>query len=154
AEIAFRLAGSRMIGVYALSQACVLATFWTVFVLGRTLLGAQHAALAVLLMAGVMAFTVPTPDFGPVVLTMPIWAMMLLHYWRAVTGGHRGYWIALGVEATLLLFTTYAALLFIAMLALFTVANRYARTALRSADPWIAAVAIAFVTVPHLAWLE
>jgi len=153
AEIAFRLAGGRMIGVYALSQVCVVATYWIVFMLSRALVGAQHAALAVLLMAGIMAFTVPTPDFGPVTLTMPLWALMLLHYWRAVTEGHRGYWVALAIEAALLLFTTYAALLYIAMLALFTATNSYARRALRAPDPWIAGVAVAFVTIPHLVWM-
>jgi Dolichyl-phosphate-mannose-protein mannosyltransferase len=153
AEAAFRLTGGGIIGVYALSQVCVVATYWAVFALGRAIAGAQHAALAVLLMVGIAAFTVPTPDFGPVNLTMLLWALMLLHYWQAVTGGARSYWIALAVEAALLLITSYAALLFIGMLALFTGANRYARGALRSPDPWIAGAAVFFVSVMHLVWL-
>ena len=68
------------------------------FELGRAIVGAQHAALAVLLMVGVTAFTVPTPDFGPVILTMPLWAVILLHYWRAVGEHRRGYWLALALE--------------------------------------------------------
>src|SRR5262245_16687754 len=102
AEIAYRLAGLHMIGVYVLAQTCVFATYWTVFVLGRALVGAQHAALAVLLMPGMFALTIPTPEFGPVVLTLPLWALMLLHYWRAVREGRRAYWIALAVDAALL----------------------------------------------------
>ena len=69
ADLAFEVAG--LFGVYALSQVCVVVTYWAVFALGRSIVGAQHAAMAVLLMVGVSAFTVPTPDFGPVVLTMP-----------------------------------------------------------------------------------
>src|SRR3989440_7931795 len=103
AEVAFELAGGNLIGVYLLSQACVIATYWAVFALGRAIVGAQHAALAVLLMVGVAAFTVPTPEFGPVILTMPLWAIVLLHYWRAVGEGRRGYWLPLAVAVGLLL---------------------------------------------------
>src|SRR5581483_11226765 len=91
AELAFDLAGRSLLGVYLLSQACVVATYWAVFTLGSAIVGAQHAALAVLLMVGIAAFTVPTPDFGPVILTMPLWAIILLHYWRAVGEGQRAY---------------------------------------------------------------
>jgi hypothetical protein len=153
AELAFRLAGGQMFGVYVLAQVCVVATYWTVFVLGRTIVGAQHAALAVLLMVGIFAFTVPTPEFGPAVLTMPLWAVTLLTYWRAVADDRRKYWIAFAIECVLLLLTTYAALLLIGVLVLFTGANKQAREMLRFPDPWIASVAVAFVTIPHLVWV-
>ncbi|HJY17341.1 MAG TPA: glycosyltransferase family 39 protein, partial [Xanthobacteraceae bacterium] len=71
AEIAFRLAG--LPGVYALSQICLIATYWCVFALGRAIVGETHAALAVLLMAGVSVFTLPTPNFGPSMLAMALW---------------------------------------------------------------------------------
>ena len=97
AALAFDLAGRSLVGVYLLSQACVVVTYWAVFTLGSAIVGAQHAALAVLLMVGVAAFTVPTPDFGPVILTMPLWAIILLHYWRAVGEGKRAYWLPLEI---------------------------------------------------------
>src|SRR5262249_49330711 len=98
AEIAFDLTGHSLIGVYLLSQACVVVTYWAVFALARSIIGAQHAALAVLLMVGVAAFTLPTPDFGPVMLTMPLWAVILLHYWRAGGELRRAPWLPLGLE--------------------------------------------------------
>ena len=153
AELAFKLAGGQMIGVYVLAQICVVSTYWTVFVLGRMIVGAQHAALAVLLMAGIFAFTVPTPEFGPVILTMPLWAVTLLTYWRAVADDQRKYWIAFAIECALLLLTTYGALVFILALALFTGANRRGHEMLRFPDPWIASVAVVFVIIPHLVWL-
>jgi len=151
AEIAFALAG--MFGVYVLSQACVVATYWAVFALGRSIVGAQHAALAVLLMVGVAAFTVPTPDFGPVILTMPLWAIILLHYWRAVGEGRRAYWLLLAIEIGLLLLTTYVGLILVGLLVLFTLVNARARAALNSYDPLIAAVVAGIVMGPHLIWV-
>ena len=85
AEIAFRLAG--LFGVYVLAQICVVTTYWCVFALGSAIVGPAHAALAVLLMVGISLFTVPTPDFGPAILAMALWAVVLLHYWRAVGRG-------------------------------------------------------------------
>ena len=87
-EIAFRLAGA--FGLYALAQACIVVAYWAVFTLGRAIVGTRHAVLGVLLMVGIAAFTVPSPDFGPAVLAAPLWALALLHYWRAVGDGQRG----------------------------------------------------------------
>ena len=154
AEGAYMLAGNSLFGVYLLSQVCVVVTYWAVFALGRSIVGAQHAALAVLLMVGISAFTVPTPDFGPVTLTMALWSVILLHYWRAVSEGRRGYWVALAVEIGLLFLTTYAGLLLLAVLALFTATNKRARAAMRSSDPWLASLVAIVVLFPHLLWLS
>ena len=79
-------------------------------------------------MVGVAAFTVPTPDFGPVILTMPLWSLILLHYWRAVGENRRGYWLVLAIEIGLLLLTTYVGLILVGLLVLFTVGHPRART--------------------------
>src|SRR5262247_101818 len=103
ADVVYILSGRHLFGVYLLSQICVVITYWAVFELGRAMVGAQQAALAVLLLVGISAITVPTPEFGPVVLTMPLWAVILLHYWRAVGEGRRVYWLPLAIEIGLLL---------------------------------------------------
>src|SRR5262249_3750918 len=108
AEIAFDLFGHHLFGIYLLSQACVVASFWAVFTLARTIVGAHHAVMVVLLMTGIIAFSLPTPEFGPGVLAMPLTAFALLHYWRAVGEHKRRYWLALGLDLGLLLLTTYA----------------------------------------------
>src|SRR5437870_8102990 len=69
AEVVYDLSGHHLFGIYVLSQICVVVTYWAVFELGRATVGAQQAALAVLLMAGMSVFTVPAPGFGPVVLS-------------------------------------------------------------------------------------
>ena len=59
-----------------------MITFWAVFALGRRIVGAAHAAMAILLMAGISVFTVPTLEFGPAVLAMPLTALTLLFCYR------------------------------------------------------------------------
>ena len=152
-ELAYELADRHLVGVYALSQACVVVTYRALFLLGRAMVGAQHAALAVLLMVGIAAFTVPTPDFGPTILAMPLWALILLHYWRAVRERQRAYWLPLVIEIGLLLLTTYLGLLLLLLLVGFTIANERARTSMSSYDPLLAVALVAMVIGPYLAWL-
>src|ERR1700731_672026 len=70
AELVFRIAGRSLLAIYALSQICVGLTYWAVFRLARAIVGAQQAAIAVLLMVGISTFTVATPEFGPTILAM------------------------------------------------------------------------------------
>lgn len=151
-EMAFRMAG--IAGVYILAQACIVAAFWAVFALGRSIVGTRHAVLAVLLMAGIAAYNVPSPEFGPAVIALPLWALALLHYWRAVGEGRRGYWLILGLDLGLLLLASYVGLILVAVLAAFTLAAPRGREALRHIEPWCALVLTAVVIFPHAVWLR
>ena len=150
-ETAFRIAGS--FGLYALAQACIVVTYWAVFKLGSSIVGTKHAVLAVLLMVGIAAFTVPSPNFGPAVLAAPLWALALLHYWRAAGLGQRGAWFLLAVDLGLLLLASYVGLILVALVLAFTLATARGRRELRYPEPWIAAALLAIVVFPHLAWL-
>jgi hypothetical protein len=152
AEVAYRFGGG-MAGVYLLSQVCVVATLMGIFALGRSTVGTAQAVLAVLLMVGVAAMSVPTPEFGPAILAMPIWTMVLLHFWRAVGEGRSEYWIALAVDMGLLLLTTSLGWIFFVLLAVFAVASAPGRAAFRSIDPWLCVFVAILVAAPYLAWL-
>jgi hypothetical protein len=151
-ELAFRLGGA--FGLYALAQACIVLTYWSVFMLGRRIVGARHAVLAVLLLVGVSAFTVPSPDFGAAVLAAPFWGLALLHYWRAVIERERGCWYLLAVDLGLLLLASYVGLILIGLMAAFTLATARGRASLFHADPWIALLPFVIVIFPYLLWLS
>ena len=153
AEIAFKLAGT--FGVYALAQVCVVTTYLTVFALGRAIVGPRHAALAVLLMAGIFVFTLPTPEFGPAIAAMPLWAIALLHYWRAVGEGRRYYWLPLALEMGLLLLTTYQGFVLIGLL-LAVHASSPGAAARRwpPSTPGSHSCSSTVVVLPHLVWLH
>jgi hypothetical protein len=154
AESAFDLAGRRVVGVYLLSQLSVVVTYWAVFALGRRIVGAAHAAMAVLLMAGIGTFTVPTIEFGPSVLAMPLSALSLLFAYRALTDNKRRDWLALGVALGLLVLTSHAGLILLALIVAFIVASAHGRTRLGGIGPWAAAVIIVLINFPQLIWLE
>jgi len=150
-EGAYRLAGA--FGVYALAQACIVVTYWAVFTLGRRIVGTRHAVLGILLIVGIAAFTVPSPNFGPAVLAAPFWALALLHYWRAVGDNQCGFWFLLALDLGLLMLSSYVGLILIALLILFTLATSHGRRGLAHPEPWLALVLFAIVVFPHAIWL-
>lgn len=150
-ELAFRIAGS--FGLYLLAQACIVVAYWAVFALGRAIVGTRHAVLAVLLMVGVAAFTVPSPGFGEAVMAAPLWGLALLFFWRALGEGRRGYWFLLALDLGLLLLASYTGLILVALMFVFTVASARGREALTHAEPWVSLLPLAIVVFPHAAWL-
>lgn len=152
AEIAFDIAG--MAGVYLLAQACMVLTYLGVFQLGKAIVGAQHAAIAVMLMVGISAFSIPTPTFGPPILAMPLVAYALLFFWRAVGEGERRAWYVSAALIGLLILTTHAGFILLAALAVLTLASERGRAALLTFEPWVAGVLLVVIIFPHLLWLN
>src|SRR6516225_7615580 len=151
-EIAFRFGG--LFAVYLLAQVCIVVAYWSVFALGRAIIGPEHAAIAVLLMVGIALLTVPSPDFGPAILTMVLWSVALLHYWQAVAQGNKRSWYVFGGAAALILLSTEAALVLLGTLALFTALTERGRAALEATEPWIVGVVLSFFLFLHLIWLD
>ncbi len=153
ADVAFRVAGNHVFGVYLLAQLCAVAGFWTLFLLGRSIVGAQQAALAVLLTMTVTAFSSPTLEFGATVLARPLWILLLLHSWQLIGQGRRNVWFAWSIEAGLLLLTTPAAIGLLLLVAGFALATKEGRLALKSVDPLFALSVVVALSLPYLVWL-
>jgi 4-amino-4-deoxy-L-arabinose transferase-like glycosyltransferase len=150
AEGAFRLGGP--FGVYVLAQICIVLAYYAIFLLGRAIVGIRHAVLAVLLMVGIAAFTMPSVSFGPSVLAAPFWAFSLLFYWRALGENARGAWFPLAVSLGLLLLSSETGAILLALMIVFTLATAAGRRALTHPEPWIAGVLLAIVIFPYAAW--
>ena len=150
-EIAFRLGG--LFGVYLLAQVCIVVAFWAVFALGQAIVGLSHAVLAILLMAGIATFAVPSPDFGPSVLALPLTALTLLHAWRAIGERQRGAWLWLGLCLGLLNLTTYFGVILLGLIIVFTAATERGRGAIMSFYPAIGLALVAVIALPHLVGL-
>src|SRR3978361_652801 len=153
ADIAFRAAGNHVFGVYLLAQLCSIITFWALFLLGRAVVGAQHAVLAVLLTVTIVTFSSPALEFGPSVLARPLWALLLLHSWQLIGQNKRTAWFLWSIEAGLLLLTTSAATGLLLLIAGFALATARGRRTLRSFDPLFALLVIGVLALPSAIWL-
>jgi 4-amino-4-deoxy-L-arabinose transferase-like glycosyltransferase len=153
ADIAFRLAGNHIFGVYVLAQICAVLTFRAVYYLGRSIVGGPQAVIAVLLTMTITAFSSPGVEFGPLVLARPLWAMVLLHAWLAIGLGRRNAWFALSIEAGLLLLTTTTAMWLLVLPLAFGLATARGRRNLMSFDPLYAILVVGVLTLPWALWV-
>ena len=153
ADVAFRVAGNNLFGVYLLTQLCSIATFWTLYLLARAIVGGQHAALAVLLTITVLVFSSPALEFGPQVLAQPLWALLLLHSWQLLGQNRRNAWFTWSIEAGLLLLTISAAPALLAFVVGFAAATSRGRRILMSFDALYALLVIFVLVLPYLVWL-
>jgi hypothetical protein len=153
ADIAFRLAGDHMFGVYLLAQLCSIVTFWALYGLARAVVGGQHAVLAVLLTLTVTAFGSPGPEFGPLVLACPLWALLLLHSCQLIGQGRHQAWFAWSIEAGLLLLTTSSALGLLMLIVGFALATERGRRTLMSLDALFAFSVVVVLALPYLVWV-
>jgi Dolichyl-phosphate-mannose-protein mannosyltransferase len=153
ADIAFRVCGNHMFGVYLLAQICSVAMFLTLYQLARAIVGGQQAVLAVLLTMTVVTFSSPGVEFGPLVLARPLWALLLLHSWQLIGQNRRNAWFAWSIEAGLLLLTTSAAIGLLLLVAGFALATLRGRRTLMSFDPLFALLVIVVLVLPYLVWL-
>ncbi len=154
ANLAFDLAGHRVVGVYILAQLCVVVTYWAVFTLGRALVGDRQAVLAILLMAGISALSVPTPDFNAALLTMPLWSLAALFLWRAAGEDRPLYWLALAADLGLMLLTGYLTLVLVVLLLAFCVSHPFVRARLRSFQAGAAAAIVVAMALPAFAYVH
>jgi hypothetical protein len=152
-DIAFRAVGNHMFGVYLLAQLCGVATFWTLYLLARSIVGGQQAVLAVLLTMTVTAFGSPGVEFGPLVLARPLWALLLLHSWQLIGQDRRNAWFAWSIDAGLLLLTTSSAIGLLLLVAGFAFATERGRRTLMSFDPLFALLVIVVLVLPYVIWL-
>jgi 4-amino-4-deoxy-L-arabinose transferase-like glycosyltransferase len=110
--------------------------------------------MAILLMTGISVFTVPTLDFGPAVLAMPLTAVTLLYCYRALTDNGRADWGLFGGALGLLILSSYTGLILLGLIALFMVASERGRARLLTLGPLAALLVVILVNLPHIIWLE
>ncbi len=153
ADLAFRLAGNHVAGVYLLAQLSAVLTFWALHQLARAMVGAQHAVIAVLLTLTVTVFAAPGVEFGPLLLLRPLWALLLLHLWQIIGEGRRNAWFALSIDVGLLLLAAPSAAPLLLLPIGFALVHPRGRRALASVDPLYALLVIAVLVLPYGIWL-
>jgi len=101
----------------------------------------------------VLAFSAPSLEFGPLVLARPLWALLLLHSWQLIGQNRRNAWFAWSIEAGLLLLTTSAGIVLLALVVGFALATARGRRILMSFDALYALLVIVVLVLPYLIWL-
>ncbi len=139
--------------VYLLAQICVVIAFIAVWRLAREYLTGAGALLAVFLLQGILFYSNRVERVTPDTLQHPIWALLVLTFYFAVTRQSLGYWLLTGVMAGLAILTKYQVAVLFAPLFIVLLITKEGRSALSSAGPWLAGIIALVIASPHIYWL-
>ncbi len=141
------------VGPFLLSQGCIAATLWLVWLTGRRLMDGQRAFIGTALTMGVAFYTRPALEFNHNIAQMPLWAALAWALLAALQSGRLRHWLLLGLLAGLGMLTKYSIAIVLGCLGLYLLTSP-ARRALRSPGPWLALLVALLVLAPHLVWLR
>ncbi len=139
--------------VYLLAQLAVSVTFIAVWKLAQQILPLRHALIATLVLEGVLFYNINSFNFTPDTLQSPLWALLSLFFYQALTKQNLINWLSAALLAALCVCTKYqAALLFLPMF-LFCLFNPLARKSFTKPGIYYALATFFLLISPHLIWL-
>ena len=139
--------------VYLLAQLAIAITFIATWKLAQLILPALHALIAALLLEGVLFYNINSFNFTPDTLQSPLWALLSLFFYKAVTTQRLKHWLSAALFAALCLCTKYQAVLLFFPLFLFCLVNPQARTSFTKPGIYCALILFFLLMTPHLIWL-
>lgn len=141
--------------VYFLAQLAVITTFWAIWRLANKFLSPINSLISTLLLTGIIYYADPaiTEKFNPTTLMSPIWALLILAFYNALTTGKTHYWLITGFIAGLSILTKYqSALLLFSMLILILTTEK-GRASIKTFGPYLASVTFLVTIFPNIWWL-
>ena len=139
--------------VYLLSQLCIVLAYLFIYQLSKDFLPKNYALVSVALTSTVFYYHWPTPEFNHNVLQIPLWALVTLAAWRAVTQHRLYWWFILGLSAGALLWTKYSSGVLLLWVFIWFLASYTARRSLTTMGPWLALVVSVSIAYPQFDYL-
>jgi len=153
ASIFGKIAAPRVWPLYLLAQFCGVVSVWAAWVLARKFLHPWTALCGAIVLLGGYSCTIAASEFSSAHLASAFWSLSILAFHEALTENRRRYWAATGILLALGFLTSYGTLLLLITMFLFTIWNDQARRCWDSSWPFLAALMMSAVMMPHLFWL-
>lgn len=142
------------VGIYLLSQLCVVTAGFGIYKLGRLLkLNEGQAVCAVLLLECVHFYTYSSVEFNVNIIQLPFWAWGW--YWAMCAVENRRFlpWIGLGVCVGLGALAKYIAVFMLIPLFSAWLLRGQLWKVLRNPGLWVAGLVSVGIFLPHLIWM-
>ena len=148
-----RLSDTTDLPVYFLAQLSIIIVFIAVWRLAREYLPSHGALLAVFLLQGVLFYSNRVERVTPDTIQGPVWALLTLTFYFAVTRESLKYWLLTGVLAGLAVLAKYQAVVLFLPLLVVLLTTRKGTSNLKTAGPWLGAILAILIVLPHIHWL-
>lgn len=153
ASIAGSIAAPRIWPLYLMAQICGVISVWSAWVLARKFLHPWTALCAAIVLLGGYSCTIAASEFSSTHLASAFWSLSILTFHEALTEERRRYWAATGLLMACGFLTSYATLLLLATMFMFTLWDDRARRCWDSSWPFLAGLIMFAAMMPHLLWL-
>lgn len=150
-EASYLVAGD--MGPLFLGQLSAVITFVAIYLLGRELVGGRDAVVGVICLVGVYYYSLPTVEFNHNVAQVPVWATMILFYYKALRTGRPAWWILLGLAGGIGLLSKYTVLLLMGLMFVYSFIRADHRKHYSTIGPYLATSIVFLVVSPHIYWL-
>jgi hypothetical protein len=144
--------GGSPAGVYLAAQACVVASFWAAWRLGREMLCPKAALTGAVLLECCYYYNYDATVFNNNLPLYAFWALAILCFHRALETARVRYWLALGACLGLGFLTKYTIGILAATMLGFLMVHSRARPAWRRPGPYLAALVALVLASPHVVW--
>lgn len=139
--------------IYLLAQLAVSTTFWAVWQLAKQLLTKPQALIATLAIEGVLFYNINSFNLTPDTMQSPLWALLSLLFYQAITQQKIRYWLLTGLLATLCLCTKYQAVVLLMSMMLLCFFDPTARNSFKKPGIYCGLLILCITMTPHLLWL-
>lgn len=134
------------------ASACAVATMWAVWRLGRHYVGERESLLGSLCLTAYWYTNVGgAAMYNNNVTLIALWHLTILAFHHALVSNRLRAWILTGVLLGCSLLCKYSAVVLAISMTIFIVAEPEGRRRVRTAGPWLAALAATLVFLPHAA---
>lgn len=137
---------------YALAQIAILVMFWAMWRLAQKFVSPGAALVSVMVLEGVLFFSLYSPKFNVTSLMVPVWALSMLVFYCCLTEKKPWQWIVFGILNAANILTKYqAGIIFIPFLAVLLL-TQSGREAFKKAWVYVSLFITLILLVPHFVW--
>lgn len=149
----FNLFGGNAIGIYVLSQICVLIGFIYIFKLARCFLDEKKSILSVMLLEGVIYYGFSAQEYNVNVVSLALWPLTAYYFYQALVGNKMSSWLLTGVFAGLNMLNKYVGGMLLIAMAVYLLLTKEGRAQFKKAGPYVTFVVFLIVVAPHVWWM-
>lgn len=153
AEWFYELFGCHNLGIYFLSQLCVLLGFIYLYKLAKCFLEDGKAVLSVMLLEGVIYYGFSAQEFNVNVVSLALWPMCAYYFYTALQKNSLSAWVLTGVFAGLNIFNKYTGGMQLFCMAALLLCTAFGRQQFKKVGPYVTFLVFLSVIAPHIWWL-
>lgn len=152
-RLGWEIGGTSGLGIYILSSAFIVLSFWAVWRLASKFLPPVYALISVFLLEGCINYTLVPQSFNDNLIELGLWPLMFLFFHNAIREQKYKDWLWVGITAGLSFMAKYYTAIPLILMFIFLLINKEARQSFFQFGIYLAFICFSLIILPHFIWL-